>query len=100
MDTTSPSEKAARVDNQENRMVREKNCNITPFVQLSPRLDDKTPSGNRPRDLQRLRTTARGKDGVVEGGGEDILAASGGGIGQARGESRGRGMEACSKHSR
>ena len=43
-------------------MVREKNCNITSFVQLSPRLDDKTPSGNRPRDLQRLQTTVRGKD--------------------------------------
>ena len=27
MDTTSPSKKAVRVDNQENRMVREKNCN-------------------------------------------------------------------------
>ena len=62
MNTTSPSKKVARVDNQENRMVREKNCNITPFVQLSPRLDDKTPSGYRPRDLQRSRTTARGKD--------------------------------------
>ena len=43
-------------------MVREKNCNITPFVQLSPRLNDQTPSGNGPRDLQRLQTTARGKD--------------------------------------
>ena len=37
---------------------------------------------------------------VIEGGGEDILAASEGGIGQARGESQGRGMEACSKCSR
>ena len=43
-------------------MVREKNCNITPFVQLSPRLDDKTPSGNWPRVLQRSWMTARGKD--------------------------------------
>ena len=43
-------------------MIRENNCNITPSVQLSPRLNDKTPSGNRPRDLQRLRMTARGKD--------------------------------------
>ena len=50
------------MNNQKNRTIREKNCNITPFVQLSPRLDDKTPSGNRPRDLQRLRMTARGKD--------------------------------------
>ena len=38
--------------------------------------------------------TAVGEEEVVEGGGEDILAESGGGIGQARGESRGRGMEA------
>ena len=44
--------------------------------------------------------TAVGEEGVVKGGGEDILVASGGGIGQARGESRGRGMEACSKCSR
>ena len=62
MDTTSPSKKMTRMNNQENRIVREKNCNITPFVQLSPRLNDKTPSGNRPRDLQRSQTTARGKD--------------------------------------
>ena len=27
MDTTSPSKKMARVNNQENRMIREKNCN-------------------------------------------------------------------------
>ena len=44
--------------------------------------------------------TAVGEEGVVKGGGEDILTASGGGIGRARGESRGRGMEACSKCSR
>ena len=44
--------------------------------------------------------TVVGEEGVIEGGGEDILAVSGGGIGQARGESRGRGMEACSKCSR
>ena len=50
------------MNNQENGMVREKNHNITPFVQLSSRLDDKTSSGNRPKDLQRSRTTARGKD--------------------------------------
>ena len=50
------------MNNQENRSIREKNHNITPFVQLSPRLNDQTPCGNRPRDLQRSRTTARGKD--------------------------------------
>ena len=27
MDTTSPSKKTVRVNNQENRMIREKNCN-------------------------------------------------------------------------
>ena len=37
--------------------------------------------------------TAVGEEGVVEGGGEDILATSGGGIGRARGEGRGKGME-------
>ena len=40
------------------------------------------------------------EEGVIEGGGEDILAASGGGIRQARGGSQGRGMEACSKCSK
>ena len=44
--------------------------------------------------------TVVGEEGVIKGGGEDILAASGGGIGQARGESQGRSMEACSKCSR
>ena len=44
--------------------------------------------------------TAVGEEGVVEGGGEDNLAARGGGIGQARGEGRGRGMEACSRRSK
>ena len=29
---------------------------------MSPRLNDQTPCGNRSRDLQRSRTTARGKD--------------------------------------
>ena len=43
-------------------MIREKNCNITPFIQLSPRLNDQTPSDNGPRDLQRSQMTARGKD--------------------------------------
>ena len=62
MDTTSPSKKTMRMNNQESRTVREKNHNITPFIQLSPRLNDKTPSSNRPRDLQRSQTTVRGKD--------------------------------------
>ena len=44
--------------------------------------------------------TVVGEEGVIEGRGEVILAASGGGVGQARGGSRGRGMEACSKRSR
>ena len=38
--------------------------------------------------------TAVDEEGVIEGGGEDNLAESGGGIGQARGESQGRVMEA------
>ena len=41
--------------------------------------------------------TVVGDKGVVEGGGEDSLAERGGGMGQARGEGRGRGMEACSR---
>ena len=42
--------------------MRKKNCNITPFVQLSPRLNDQTPRGNRTKVLQRSRTTARETD--------------------------------------
>ena len=44
--------------------------------------------------------TAVGEEGVIKGGGEDSLAASGGRIGRARGESQGRGMEAWSICSR
>ena len=44
--------------------------------------------------------TAVGDEGVVEGGGEDSLVDRGGGMGRVRGEGRGRGMEACSRHSR
>ena len=44
--------------------------------------------------------TAVGEEGVVKEGGEDNLAVRGGGIGRARGEGHGRGMEACSRHSR
>ena len=42
--------------------MRKKDCNITPFIQLSPRLNDQTSSGNRTKVLQRLRTTARETD--------------------------------------
>ena len=42
--------------------MRKKDCNITPFVQSSPRLNDQTLSGNRAKVLQRSRTTAREKD--------------------------------------
>ena len=42
--------------------MREKNCNITPFVQLSPRLNKQTPRGNQTRVLQRSRTTVRETD--------------------------------------
>ena len=42
--------------------MRKKNCNITPFVQSSPRLNDQASSGNGAKVLQRLRTTAREKD--------------------------------------
>ena len=42
--------------------MRKKDCNITPFIQLSPRLNDQTLSGNRTKVLQRSRTTARETD--------------------------------------
>ena len=42
--------------------MRKKNCNITPFVQLSPRLNKQTPRGNRAKVLQRSQTTARETD--------------------------------------
>ena len=42
--------------------MRKKDCNITPFVQLSPRLNDQTPRGNRIKVLQRSRMTARETD--------------------------------------
>ena len=43
-------------------MMRKKDCNITPFVQLSPRLNDQTSSGNGAKILQRSQTTVREKD--------------------------------------
>ena len=42
--------------------MREKDCNITPFVQLSPRLNDQTLSGNGTKVLQRSRMTVRETD--------------------------------------
>ena len=42
--------------------MRKKNCNITPFVQLSPRLNNQTPGDNRTMVLQKSRTTARETD--------------------------------------
>ena len=42
--------------------MRKKNCNITPFVQSSPRLNKQTPRGDRTKVLQRLWTTARETD--------------------------------------
>ena len=42
--------------------MRKKDCNITPFVQSSPRLNDQTLSGNGTKVLQRLRTTVRETD--------------------------------------
>ena len=42
--------------------MRKKNCNITPFVQLSPRLNDQTSRSNRTKVLQRSWTTARETD--------------------------------------
>ena len=42
--------------------MRKKNCNITPFVQSSSRLNNQTLRGNRTKVLQRSRTTARETD--------------------------------------
>ena len=42
--------------------MRKEDCNITPFVQSSPRLNDQTLSGNGAKVLQRSRTTVREKD--------------------------------------
>ena len=57
-------------------------------------------SGSVKSSSESVEFTAVGEEGVVEGGGEDNLEASRGGMGQARGDGRGRGMEACSSHSR
>ena len=42
--------------------MRKKDCNITPFIQSSPRLNDQTSSGNGAKVLQRSWTTVREKD--------------------------------------
>ena len=42
--------------------MRKKDCNITLFIQSSPRLNNQTLSGNRAKVLQRLQTTVREKD--------------------------------------
>ena len=42
--------------------MRKKDCNITPFVQSSPRLNDQTLSGNGTKVLQRSWTTVRETD--------------------------------------
>ena len=50
------------MNEKQSRTMRKKDCNITPFVQLSPRLNDQTSSGNGAKVLQRSRTTVREKD--------------------------------------
>ena len=57
-------------------------------------------SGSVRLSSESVELTAVGEDGVVEEGGDDSLEARGGRMGRARGEGRGRGMEACSSHSR
>ena len=57
-------------------------------------------SGSVKSSSESVEFTAVGEEGVVEGGGEDSLVARGGGMGQVRGDGRGRGMEACSNRSR
>ena len=57
-------------------------------------------SGSVKSSSESVELTAVGEEGVIEGGGEDSLEARGGGMGRARDDSRGRGMEACSSRSR
>ena len=47
---------------EQNGAMRKKDRNITPFVQLSPRLNDQTSSGKGAKILQRSRMTEREKD--------------------------------------
>ena len=57
-------------------------------------------SGSVKSSSESVEFTAVGEEGVVKGGGEDNLVVRGGGIGRARGEGCGRGMEACLRRSR
>ena len=50
--------------------------------------------------LEVEKFTVVGEERVIEGGGEDSLLASGGGIGHASGERCGKGVEAWSRYSR
>ena len=56
-------------------------------------------SGSVRSSSESVEFTAVGEEGVIEGG-EDSLVERGGGIGRARGEGCGRGMEVCSIRSR
>ena len=47
------------MNEKQSRTMREKDCNITPFIQSSPRLNDQTLSNDRARVLQRSRMTVR-----------------------------------------
>ena len=47
---------------KQNRTMRKKDRNITPFIQLSPRLNDQTSSGEGVRNLQRSWTAERETD--------------------------------------
>ena len=47
MDTTSPSKKTMRMNNQENRMVREKNCNNVMF-EINIPMDNKDAASSMP----------------------------------------------------
>ena len=57
-------------------------------------------SGSVKSSSESEELTAVEEEGVIEGGGEDSLETRGGGMGRARGDGRGRGMEACSSRSR
>ena len=50
------------MEEKQDGTMRKKNCNITPFVQSSPRLNDQTSRGNRTKVLQKSRTTVRETD--------------------------------------
>ena len=62
MTSTSPSKQMTSMSKEQNRAMRKKDRNITPFIQLSSRLNNQTSSGNGARNLQRSRMTEREKD--------------------------------------